>query len=188
MGQYLPDWHPWEDIKDFYVSRKETSAGREMVPFELTWMVDIFGWPREVFAFHGQASELGVEIDDTYSINLKFDRMFGNVLVDVVARYANRNLVVNLEQASLLWNWNDKIVKLYDARGGRWIYYYEPEGKASAGYHPSIVEEMYIDELRAFFAALEGKGEFPNSLPDDIKVLEILETLESTNTGAKIGV
>ena len=23
-GQYLPDWHPWENIRDFYASKKET--------------------------------------------------------------------------------------------------------------------------------------------------------------------
>ena len=42
IGQYLPDWHPWENIKDFYVSKKKTGACREIVPFELTWIMDIF--------------------------------------------------------------------------------------------------------------------------------------------------
>ena len=57
MGQYLPDWHPWEDIKDFYVSKRETSASREMVPFELTWLLDITGMPEEVFAFYGKTHD-----------------------------------------------------------------------------------------------------------------------------------
>jgi len=34
-GQYLPDWHPWENIKNYYVSKKETGGAREIVPFEL---------------------------------------------------------------------------------------------------------------------------------------------------------
>ena len=36
-GQYLPDWHPWEKVADFYVSNPETGGAREIVPFELTW-------------------------------------------------------------------------------------------------------------------------------------------------------
>ena len=28
IGQYLPDWHPWESIKDFYVSKRVTSRPR----------------------------------------------------------------------------------------------------------------------------------------------------------------
>ena len=35
-GQYLPDWHPWESYKDFYVSNPATGARREIVPFELS--------------------------------------------------------------------------------------------------------------------------------------------------------
>ena len=36
-GQYLPDWHPWEDVNDFYVSNPSTGGAREIVPYELTW-------------------------------------------------------------------------------------------------------------------------------------------------------
>src|SRR3972149_695441 len=42
-GQYLPDWHPWEDYRKFYVSKRETGACREMVPFEIGWLQPIFG-------------------------------------------------------------------------------------------------------------------------------------------------
>ena len=42
-GQFLPDWHPWERIQDFYVSRRETGAAREIVPFELVWLTALFG-------------------------------------------------------------------------------------------------------------------------------------------------
>jgi predicted dehydrogenase len=186
MGQYLPDWHPWEDIKDFYVSDRNTGACREMVPFELTWMVEVFGFPQEVFAFCGKTLDLGVDIDDTYSINLKFDHCFGNILVDVVARYANRDLIVNLETGSIFWNWNEKIVKLYDANLDRWIHYHEPLGKAHEGYNPNIIEEMYIKEMNAFIRAFQGEDKFPNTLKEDIRILEILEVLEKSNHGTKI--
>ena len=41
VGQYLPDWHPWESYKDFYVSKRATGAYREIVPFELAWLIDV---------------------------------------------------------------------------------------------------------------------------------------------------
>lgn len=185
VGQYLPDWHPWEDIKDFYVSKRNTGACREIVPFEMTWMVDVFGFPAEVFAFYGKTINLGVDIDDTYSINLKYGPFIGNFLVDVAARCADRNLILNFEQGSLFWNWNEKVVKVFDAVTGQWIHYYEPKGSAHQGYNANIVEEMYIEEISTFFKAVKGDIKWPNSLRDDIKVLEILETMERTNAGAK---
>src|SRR5882672_848704 len=35
-GQWLPDWHPWEDYRSFYVSKRATGACREIGPFELS--------------------------------------------------------------------------------------------------------------------------------------------------------
>jgi predicted dehydrogenase len=86
MGQYLPDWHPWEDISTFYVGKRETSASREMVPFELTWLVDVVGWPREAVGFLGKTLDMGVDIDDTYAIALRGEGWIGSITVDVVSR------------------------------------------------------------------------------------------------------
>ena len=47
-GQYLPDWHPWEKITDFYVGKKNTGGAREIVPFELTWIYNTFGVPNKL--------------------------------------------------------------------------------------------------------------------------------------------
>ena len=40
-----------ESVNDFYVSNRPTGGGREYWPFELTWMVDTIGWPKETRAF-----------------------------------------------------------------------------------------------------------------------------------------
>jgi len=183
MGQYLPDWHSWEDIRDFYVSKRETSASREMVPFELTWILDITGMPSEIFAFYGKTHDMGVDIEDTYSINLKFDNFLGAVLVDVVSRYAVRSLTLNLEKAQIKWSWDEKVVKLFDANEKSWVHYYEREGQAEAGYNKNIIESMYIEEMQAFMNAVNGISQFPNTLDDDIKILSILEGVERTNKG-----
>ena len=42
-GQYLPDWHPWENYREFYVAKKETGACREIVAYDLVWLTYIFG-------------------------------------------------------------------------------------------------------------------------------------------------
>jgi len=186
MGQYLPDWHPWENIKEFYVSKRETSASREMVPFELTWLLDITGYPEEAFAFYGRTHDLGVDIDDTYNVNLKFEGFLGTIVVDVVSRFATRSLIMNLEKAQIRWNWEEKTIKLYDADSKEWEYYRETEGRAEDDYNKNIVEEMYIDEMRAFVDAAKGIVTFPNSLDEDIEILSLLEMTEQTNKGMRV--
>jgi predicted dehydrogenase len=177
-GQFLPDWHPWEKVKDFYAGNKATGGGREIVPFELSWMVDVFGFPKRSAGFFGPTMDVGAPIDDTYCTIMDFGNFYGSLTVDVVARYAVRNLVINMEFGQVQWKWDEAIVHLFDAREGRWIDYRMPQGQSAAGYNKNIIEEMYINEANAFIQAATGKGKYPNTLEEDIKVLEIMESME----------
>jgi len=177
-GQYLPDWHPWEKVKDYYVSKRETGGAREIVPFELTWIVGLLGYPEDVSGYFGKTLNLGVDINDTYVISLKFKQGFGSLLVDVVSRYAVRSLILNMEKGQIMWRWDEPVVKLYEAKNKKWRVYHLTKGQAAAGYNQNIIEEMYIDELKAFIKAILKKEKFPNSLDSDIKVLKILNLFE----------
>lgn len=177
-GQYLPDWHPWEDVKDYYVCKKETGGGREIVPFELTWIVDVIGFPKDIFGFYGKTMDVGANIDDTYSITMDFGDCYGNLMVDVVSRYAVRSLVLNMENGQILWRWDESIVKLYDAINARWIHYHATEGKAAEGYNKNIIEDMYLDEIKSFIDGINNPDKFPNSLDEDIKILKLLYKAE----------
>ena len=177
-GQYLPDWHPWEEVKDFYVSKRDTGGAREIVPFELTWIVDIVQFPENVIGFHGSTMDVGADIDDSYVISMAFGKSYGNMTIDVVSRYATRSLILNMEYGQILWKWDENVVKLYDAINHRWINYHSTEGQAAEGYNKNIVEDMYIEEIKTFIDALIGIDEFPNSLDEDIKVLQLLYKVE----------
>jgi predicted dehydrogenase len=179
-GQYLPDWHPWEQVSDYYVSNPATGGAREIVPFELTWMVDAFGWPEQVQGLKMRTADVGAPIDDTYAALLRFDGFVGSLVVDVVARQAVRKLTLNFEQASLAWDWDSGVVRVWEADPGRLVELHQPRSSAHAGYHQNIGEAMYIAEVDAFLAAAQGRGTFPHSLQDDIRVLGLLEQIEAS--------
>ena len=177
-GQYLPDWHPWENVNDFYVSNKQTGGCREIVPFELTWIVNVMGFPKKIIGFNGKTMDIGAEIDDTYVISMDFGNFYGNITIDVVSRYATRSLLLNMEQGQIVWRWDENTVKLYDAINQRWIYYNYPAGQTVEGYNKNISDDMYIYEIKSFIDNINGKGKFPNSLDDDIKILKLLCEIE----------
>lgn len=177
-GQYLPDWHPWEKVKDFYVSKKETGGGREIVPFELTWLCEVFGLPVKVAACYGPTMDVGAAIDDTYALAMKFKRGIGSLIVDVAARRAVRQFVVNLERGQIKWNWENKFLEIYDAKTGKLFRKPFSLGKAAKGYNKNIGEDMYIEEIRAFVRAARREKAFPNSLQNDIEVLKVLYRAE----------
>ena len=42
VGQYLPDWHPWENYTDFFLGDVRTNGCRELMAIELPWICRAF--------------------------------------------------------------------------------------------------------------------------------------------------
>jgi predicted dehydrogenase len=182
-GQYLPDWHTYEKVSDYYVSNPITGGAREIVPFELTWLTGIFGMPGKVFANVRKTIKIaGAErIDDTYNCLLDYGDFLATMTVDVVSRFATRRLTVNGEAKQLRWDWNRNCVDVYDPGNGDWESFDYEMSKAEAGYNTNIGENMYIDELRCFIDATRAKGRFVNSLENDHAVLKLLYAMEEAD-------
>lgn len=175
-GQYLPDWHPWESYKDFYVSKRETGACREIVPFELAWLTDIFGQVTELACMKDKLSDLEADIDDVYQILLRHDRLIGHLLVDVVARPAVRLFRLNGTEGTVEWNHGANALRVWRAAAGTWDTIDLSGGTVEAGYIHA--EEPYVAEMADFIAAVRREQPWPYSFRDDEAVLQLLVRAE----------
>lgn len=180
-GQYLPDWHPWEPIQEYYVSRRETGGGREIVPFELTWLNDVFGPPAPLSCVKAKLTDMEADIDDVYHCVLRYPGpVLANLTVEVISRpTATRELRVLGSEGVLVFSGDENSVRYRKAGEPDWVRCGLGTGTVEAGYiNP---EEPYIAEMRDFVAAVDGKDHrlFPNTLQDDYSVLSILSALEA---------
>lgn len=187
-GQYLPDWHTYERVSEYYVSNKATGGGREIVPFELTWITLFLGFPKRVVGFYKNTIQIeGAEtIDDTYNLLMDYGKNIFNLSVDVVSRYATRRLTINGDKKQLYWNWDDNEIKLFDPTNDKWEEIPYEAKSAQEGYNKNITEQMYIDEIDAFLKAISKEADFPNSLRHDHRVLNILYAVEESDRDNKI--
>ena len=121
-GQFLPDWHPWEDISEFYVSNPETGGAREIVPFELTWLVDLLGKPISLSCVKEKLSDMDAPIDDIYHCMLRFPaNVLCNLTVEVLSRpKATRELRIIGSKGLLLWNDEDNVVRWCTSDDNNW--------------------------------------------------------------------
>ncbi len=179
-GQYLPDWHPWEKIQDFYVSKRETGGCREIVPFELTWLNDIFGKPEPLTCVKSKVSEMDADIDDIYHCLLRYpDGMLANITVEVISRpKATRELRILGSKGEIVFSADENCVRYISDGDKEWNVTSLSVGTIEAGYiNP---EEPYILEMADFVTAVENSdsNRYPNSLGDDVQVLELLYKLE----------
>ena len=184
-GQYLPDWHPWENIADFYVSRRVTGGCREIVPFELTWLDDLFGEPEPLACVKTKLTDMNADIDDIYHCLLRYPGdLLANITVEVISRpQATRELRILGSAGEIVFSADDNCVRYATTDSPDWQRCELGRGSVEAGYiNP---EEPYIEELRLFIEAVtqRDKAIFPNTLLDDYRVLNVLERLEALAAG-----
>lgn len=178
-GQRLEDWHPWEDISNYYVSRPETGGCRELVPFELTWLNSIFGLPKVLCASKGKVSNIAAAIDDFYSVTLQYPRgTILNLFVEVQSRpSAAREMLVIGEDFQFQHSQLLGFKAHSDMSDAGTVQPIESHISENETVNPDLPYEL---ELAAFFEAIElGTPElFPNSLDRDRQVLELLNLIE----------
>ena len=178
-GLWLPDWHPWEDYRSFYVARRLTGACREIVPFELSWLTWLLGPVEIVTGMRGKLSTLDADIDDAYQVLLQFrSGLLGHLLVDVIARAPVRSFRLCSETATIEWDAIAKQVKLFNSETREWQLIPEPEQIQEPGYITG--ENLYIEEMRAFVAACEGKMKWGYTLEEDKAMLDLLAAIEQS--------
>lgn len=182
MGQYLPDWHPWESIKSFYVGKRETGACREMFCFETSWLTWLFGDVEEISTVKGKFSSLEVDIDDVYASILKFKEIVGVFLLDVVSRVPYRQLKILGEEGVIEWEFDT--VKVYTAKDKQWKEYKDEEKVVQKNYWAK--DDMYIEEMKHFIAAIEGKEKYMYSLDDDKNIFDLLLLAEKSSDTKKM--
>ena len=176
-GQYLPDWHPWESIEDFYVSNPETGGCREIVPFELGWLEDIFGSFKEVDCRAEKISDLPIGIHDVYLLTLKHDSgVLGQLAVDVLSRVPIRLMRITGVLGTLEWSDNSNTIRIFDLATGVWSEHLLKSKNLEKNYINS--ENPYEDEVKNFLNVVARSVPLQYTLEHDIEILKVLEAAE----------
>lgn len=181
VGQYLPDWHPWESIKDYFVSDKKTNGCRELFAIELPWLFKVFGEPEGFEVLSSKNTGLPIQYKDNYLllINHKNGNK-GTLAVDVVSRKAVRNLEIYGEELYLTWDGTPLGLQRYDYdhKEERAIDLYADKIDKQAGYASFVIENAYRNELETFIALINGNGVAKHTFEDDYKILSLIDEIE----------
>lgn len=179
-GQYLPDWHPWEPISDFYVSNPPTGGCREIVPFEMAWLEPLFGKVKDIEGRHAKLSDMPTAIDDIYMLQMRHEGgAMGQLIVDVLGRTAIRHLRVTGSEGTLEWNDGAKHIRVFRVATGQWQEESVGGGTVESSYiNP---EEPYIEEIRTFLDCARARKTPTYTLRDDIKILGLLYAAEAAD-------
>lgn len=179
VGQYLPDWHPWDKLKDFFVSNKATNGCREFLAIELPWIQHVFGKIEDVAVVKRSLADLRLDFPDVYLIQVRHENQnAGNLLIDVVSRQPVRQLEVLNEDLYIRWSGTPESLYEKDLASGQLKQVVLGEYIHEQGYAEVINEYAYEKEIEEFFEVARGKVPL-YGFEQDIDTLKVIDKIES---------
>ena len=167
FGQYLPDWHPYEDYRSGYSARRDLGGGIILDAIhEIDYLRWLAGEMQSVACFAGRLSSLEIETEDTAALLLRFaNGAIGELHVDYVQRAYSRSAEIVGEKGTIRWDYTARAVRWYSADDSRWRVFDDPESWEA--------NDMYLDEMRHFLRCLDGAESPALDLINAKRVLEI---------------
>lgn len=182
VGQYLPDWHPWESYNNYFIGNPKTNGCREIMAIDLPWVVTAFGPIKSVHAVKSKNTELNISYKDNYLITLEHESdVKGVFAVDVVARKPYRHIDVYGEQLQLSWNGTADSLNEYniEEKKEKNISFTDASEHVE-GYAAFIIENPYREELNSFMKQIADPTFVPAwDFEKDKTVLDIIDKIEA---------
>jgi predicted dehydrogenase len=186
VGEYLPGFHPYEDYRRMYASRRELGGGVTLSQIhEIDYLMALLGRPERVFSLGGKLSNLELDVDDVSSSLLEFRGAEGRMLPvrlhqDFLQRPAERRLVLVGEQGKLEWSLSGRSFRRWSADGSLC---------ETHDYSELPRNVLFEAELQHFLSCVE-QGDEPNvSLGSGAESLAVaLALLESQQSGLPVNV
>jgi len=183
IGQYLPDWHPWEDYRDFFVAHKETNACREILAIEFPWIERCFGKISKTDAVSRRISTLDIEFNDVITLTIQHESgIIGQLFVDIVSPKPIRKLEIVGEYFYLRWNGQPNGVQIWNKDRGTFdSLIVQNEVIHQPGYADFIAENPYEEEIKEFFAGISDPTiKYRFSYSENYRLLHLIDQIGST--------
>jgi predicted dehydrogenase len=180
-GEYLPDWHPWENFRQGYSARTDLGGGVILTlshPFDyLCWLA---GDVAQVWAFTSRSQELELDVEDTAEIGLRFlSGALGSLHLDYHQQPADHHLVIVGVNGTIEWNYADGTTRVYRVKDREWKTYPLPGGFER--------NDMFLAQMRHFLEVVKGNVEPTCTFEDGVEALQIvLAAQESQKLGEAI--
>lgn len=182
VGQYLPDWHPWEDYRKGVSARVETGGGVILdLIHEIDYVTWLMGEAKEVMSMNGRVGNLEIETEDTAAILIRFENnAIGTINLDYIQRALSRSCRIVGEEGTIAWDLMNQKVSWYLAADKAWHEF------SYAGFQRN---DRFLAEMKHFLDCLQGKAEPEVNLEAGSRSLKIaLAAKESGRTGKAVAI
>jgi predicted dehydrogenase len=182
-GEYLPNWHPWEDYRRSYSARAELGGGVILtLSHPIDYMRWMFGEVSEVCALTTDSNSLELDVEDVAEIGLRFaSGSIGSIHLNYLQQPASHNLEIVGTLGTIQWdNANGETHIIVPGKTEtEWKIYEPPKGFER--------NHLFVAQMEHFLEVVSGSASSQCTLQDGIGALKIaLAAHESQQQGTTI--
>jgi predicted dehydrogenase len=179
-GEYLPNWHPYEDFRGSYAARADLGGGVVLTlchPFDyLRWLL---GEVNAVWGSLGRSAELAIDVESQAEVGLEFSNAaLASVHLDYLQRPGAHWLQLTCANATLHWDAASGALVQRNADGS------QREFPPPSGFEGN---DLFLEQTRHFVDVVAGAAQPACTLQDGRRALQIaLAVHESAATGKRV--
>ena len=172
-GEYLPNWHPWEDYRDSYAARKDLGGGVvNTLCHPLDYVRWLFGEVQSLTAVTGHISNLEVNVEDVAEIILYFaNGILGSIHLDYYQQPPSHWIEISCEKGLIHWDNETGSARINRVGEDQWREINPP---------PDFERnDLFLAEMQHFIQLVHGKVESRCDLVDGIQALSITQAVHN---------
>ncbi len=174
-GQWLPDWHPWEDYRRGYSARRDLGGGIVFDSHELDYLTWLLGPAVAIAGFVVRTGALEIETEDVAGSCLRLaGGAIATVQLDYIQRQPRRRYHLTGTGGTIEWDLQAGIVTLYTAADRQ---------TTVIDCRTSDLNEMYVAQMRHVLVGMRDGIAPVTPLAHAAAALDLQLALQSAATG-----
>jgi len=146
-GQWLPDWHPWEDYRQGYSARSDLGGGIVLDMHELDYMSWLFGNISDLKGFTAHSGSLEIDTEDVATTCLRFESgLLATLQVDYIQRSYQRRYHISGDKGTIAW----------DIRSNQLSFYKADEPEPTIEDVSEDINAMYVRQMQHVLDGVAG--------------------------------
>lgn len=169
IGEYLPNWHRYEDYRAMYAARADLGGGVVLSQIhEMDLIYWLFGMPASVYSLGGKLSHLEVDVEDVATSLMQYDGPLGRFPIalhqDYLQRPPVRTFKIIGDEGVAEVNLAHNQFHVYDAQGQCTEHWDGTDFKRN---------NMFLAQMRHFLACIAGQERPQVNLWDGMQSLRL---------------
>ena len=183
VGQWLPDWHPYENYKNAYYARKDLGGGVALTLIhEIHLALELAGLPVSVVGEVSKYNKLDLEVDVCSDLMIKHKTgAVSQIHLDYIQQPSHRSGLITFEMGWLSYDFTRiELIGQKKSDDAHVVW-------SDKNYD---YNKAYIDQMIEFVCFVEeGRLKHKYDAESSVESLKVVESLlESSNSGKKVSI